>query len=262
MRTDADRFFSLLDTDRDGVIGPEELVQYEWELAPDIQLSSKLKRRAGEPAAAPKPAAEKDQETRPWRRQEGEPDGAAGGLQGAARYGLLNMPEPVAAADADFDRAITRAEFEAAALTRFQLLDHAHRGVLTLDALDADWTSVLAKLHQKKHPGGEADTRVGVPLPADRQMGRPKRVGPAGYRHVARIQRHAAEVPAVAEHVGDRQLRRQHDDVHRGDVRHGPESPRVATDGREHEPEHRHLSGRPGRVYRQLLAWPYPVPVS
>ena len=168
MRTDADRFFSLLDTDRDGVIGPEELVQYEWELAPDIQLSSKLKRRAGEPAAAPKPAAEKDQETRPWRRQEGEPDGAAGGLQGAARYGLLNMPEPVAAADADFDRAITRAEFEAAALTRFQLLDHAHRGVLTLDALDADWTIVLAKLHQKKHPGDEADTRVGVPLPADR----------------------------------------------------------------------------------------------
>ena len=28
----------------------------------------------------------------------------SGGLQGGARYGLLNIPEPVAAADADFDR--------------------------------------------------------------------------------------------------------------------------------------------------------------
>ena len=168
MRADADRFFTRLDADHDGAIGPEELIQYEWELAPDIQLSSKLKRRAGEAATAPKPAAETDQESRPWRRQEGEPDAAAGGLQGAARYGLLNMPEPVAAADTNFDRAITRAEFEAAALARFQLLDHAHRGVLTLDALDADWTSVLAKLHEKKHRGDAADTRVGAPLPADR----------------------------------------------------------------------------------------------
>jgi hypothetical protein len=168
MRADADRFFTLLDTDRDGVIGPEELVQYEWELAPDIQLSSKLKRRPGEAAVAPKSAGQTDERARPWRREEGEPDGASGDLQGAARYGLLNLPEPVAAADADFDRAITRAEFEAAALARLKLLDRAHRGVLTLDALDADWTSVLAKLHQKKHRSDEADTRLGVPLPPDR----------------------------------------------------------------------------------------------
>ena len=39
--------------------------------------------------------------------------GSDGALQGAARYGLLNIPEPVAAADTDFNRAITLEEFSA-----------------------------------------------------------------------------------------------------------------------------------------------------
>src|SRR5205814_4402577 len=41
MQADADRFFATLDTDGDGQIGPEELIHYEWELAPDVQLSSR-----------------------------------------------------------------------------------------------------------------------------------------------------------------------------------------------------------------------------
>jgi Ca2+-binding EF-hand superfamily protein len=168
MRADADRFFALLDTDGDGLIGPEELIQYEWELAPDVQLSSRLKRHPGE-AAPPKAAGEVEQtaEHRRYRRGDGEPDSLTG-LQGAARYGLLNLPEPVAAADADFDRAVTRPEFEAAALYRFQLLDRDRRGAITLDALEAAWTSVLAALHQGKHRLDETDTRIGAPLPPDR----------------------------------------------------------------------------------------------
>jgi Ca2+-binding EF-hand superfamily protein len=168
MVADADRFFALLDTDHDGLIGPEELIQYEWELAPDVQLSSKLKRRPGDPIAAPKATSEIDQDSnsRRRRRDAGDSDGPSGGLQGAARYGLLNMPEPVAAADADFDRAITRAEFEAAALARFQLLDRDHRGALTLDVLEAAWTIVLANVHQRKNRADETDTRLGAPLPA------------------------------------------------------------------------------------------------
>ena len=43
--------------------------------------------------------------------------------KGAARYALLNMPQPVAAADANFDRAVTTDEFRRAAAQRFQLLD-------------------------------------------------------------------------------------------------------------------------------------------
>jgi Ca2+-binding EF-hand superfamily protein len=169
MRADADRFFAVLDTDGDGMIGPEELIQYEWELAPDVQLSSRLKRQPGEMAPA-KTADETGQssDARRQRRDLRDSGGSSGGLQGAARYGLLNMPEPVAAADSDFNRAITRSEFEAAALYRFQLLDRDHKGALSLGALEADWSAVLAALKKRGGSSNDADTRVGAPLPPDR----------------------------------------------------------------------------------------------
>jgi Ca2+-binding EF-hand superfamily protein len=168
MQADADRFFAVLDSDGDGQIGPDELIQYEWELAPDIQLSSRLKRQPGEAAPAKAPEdGEQGAKDRRYRRGDGEPDSLSG-LQGAARYGLLNMPEPVAAADADFNRAISRAEFQQAALDRFQLLDRDHRGALTLDRLEAMWGGVLATLHLRKPRKEPTDARVGAPLPPDR----------------------------------------------------------------------------------------------
>jgi hypothetical protein len=167
MVADAARFFATLDSDSDGEIGPEELIHYEWELAPDIQVNSRLQRLPGEAAPA-KPPEEADAESRRPRRGRGDADWLAGGLQGAARYGLLNMPEPVAAADADFNRAISRAEFDQAAVARFQLLDRVRRGGLTLAALESMWTDVLAALRQRKRPKDPLDTRVGAPLPPDR----------------------------------------------------------------------------------------------
>jgi Ca2+-binding EF-hand superfamily protein len=167
MVADADRFFAALDSDSDGEIGPEELIHYEWELAPDIQLSSRLKRLPGEAAPA-KPSEDADATGRRPRHGRRDADGQAGGLQGAARYGLLNMPEPVAAADADFNRAISRAEFGQAAVARFQLLDRDRRGALSLPALESMWTGVLATLKQRKRRAEPLDTRVGAPLPPDR----------------------------------------------------------------------------------------------
>jgi Ca2+-binding EF-hand superfamily protein len=165
MKADADRFFATLDSDGDGQIGPEELIHYEWELAPDVQLSSRLKRQPGEATPIKRPEfAEDSPDARRYRRGDGEPDTLIG-LQGAARYGLLNMPEPVAAADADFNRAISRAEFEQAALERFQLLDGDRRGALDLARLEAMWTGVLAKVHDRKRRSEPVDTRVGAPLP-------------------------------------------------------------------------------------------------
>jgi Ca2+-binding EF-hand superfamily protein len=169
MKADADRFFATLDIDGDGLIGPEELIHYEWELAPDVQLSARLRRRPGEAAPTRSPAGPANEPSdagRSFRRRgDAEPQSVAGGLEGAARYGLLNMPEPVAAADANFDRAITRAEFKQAALERFQLLDRDHRGALTLAGLEAMWSSVLAKLHDRSHKAEQVDERVGAPLP-------------------------------------------------------------------------------------------------
>ena len=52
-------------------------------------------------------------------------------LQGAGRYGYIATPEPVTAADVNFDGMITRAEFMAAASRRFEMLDFRQDGALT-----------------------------------------------------------------------------------------------------------------------------------
>jgi Ca2+-binding EF-hand superfamily protein len=164
MQADADRFFALLDSDGDGEIGPDELVAYEWELAPDVQVNAKLRRMPAEAAASPR--EERPNERR--RREDRDSNWMNEGLQGGARYGLLNMPEPVAAADADFNRGISGAEFRQAALERFQLLDSGKSGQLTLPGLEALRTTVLANLKQRTPKKGTPDSRVGAPLPPER----------------------------------------------------------------------------------------------
>jgi len=162
MQADADRFFATLDTNRDGEIDPDELVHYEWEVAPDIQVMSRTLRAPG----APIPIAKKsgDEHGRERRKAEAD-DWSSGGLQGGARYALLNIPEPVAAADTNFDRGITLAEFRAAALDRFQLLDSKRQGRLTLAELEA-MRPVTSTAKRRLKPDPDAvDKRVGNPLP-------------------------------------------------------------------------------------------------
>jgi Ca2+-binding EF-hand superfamily protein len=163
MQADAKRFFGTIDSNGDGEIDPEELVNYEWEIAPDIQLMTKTRRAPGEPAPEPSKAERErayldDVSPRPGRRHREE------GLQGAARYSLLNLPEPVAAADADFNRGISAAEFQQAAIDRFQLLDSAHQGRLTLAQLQVLRASYLATGKAPKKSGAP-DARIGSPLP-------------------------------------------------------------------------------------------------
>jgi hypothetical protein len=166
MIVDADRFFATLDTDHDGEIDPDEVANYEYEIAPDIQVMSRTQRAPGQPAPAAQQSDDDqrhDRERMKRRAAEDEANlGFGGALQGAARYGLLNLPEPVAAADTDFNRAITIDEFRAAAITRFQLLDSGNRGRLTLAQLEAlrpdPWT-------KHKRDDKAADPRIGNPLP-------------------------------------------------------------------------------------------------
>jgi Ca2+-binding EF-hand superfamily protein len=167
MQADADRFFALLDTDHDGEIGPDELVHYEWEIAPEIQVMSKTRRAPGEASANPKRSPgrwESESEDGATMERRGRRDRKSGGLQGAARYGLLNIPEPVAAADADFNRGISRNEFSEAAIARFQLLDTAHRGRLGLAQLQAVRAAALAAGGVKPEKDA-VDRRLGSPLP-------------------------------------------------------------------------------------------------
>jgi len=167
MQADADRFFARLDSNHDGGIDPEEIATYEWEVAPDVQVNSQWKRPRGEVAAKP----ESDRDHSAWdgsRKREDRYDGyRSDGLQGAARYGLLNIPQPVASADADLNRLITLTEFRKAASYRFKLLDNYGQGRITLPELEARLPT-RPKGKQAKPRKDAADTRIGSPLPGSK----------------------------------------------------------------------------------------------
>jgi len=134
MQADADRFFALLDVNHDGEIDPDEISRYETQVAPEIQsghfgfasfdTDSESGARGGRG------------DRRGSREKPGFFRGGEDQHQGAGRYGLLDLPEPVVSADADFNRGVSRAEFQAAAGQRFLALDMDHKGYLTLPILE------------------------------------------------------------------------------------------------------------------------------
>ena len=165
MRTDAERFFARLDANQDGRIDSEERMTYESEIAPEVQSNSQWKRTRQEIAAEARSGDDSDRRDlrRRWDRNI---DGyQLDGLQGAARYGLLNLPEPVAGADADFDRFVSLDEFRRAAAYRFGLLDSEGAGRLNLKKLEARLPSRPKDGRRLKRPKNKIDTRIGVPVP-------------------------------------------------------------------------------------------------
>ncbi|HZU50516.1 MAG TPA: EF-hand domain-containing protein [Sphingomicrobium sp.] len=168
MVADAERFFATLDTNHDGQIDPDELNHYEWDVAPEIQVNSRTRRRPGE--AVPLAAANGNDEDLRGKRHRRSDDGDSalglnGALQGAARYGLLNIPEPVAAADSDFNRAISLEEFRQAAIERFRLLDTGHQGKITLEQLEVLRRQLQDAAARRGHGASEWDDRLGNPVP-------------------------------------------------------------------------------------------------
>lgn len=171
MQADADRFFATLDTDHDGEIRSEELVHYEWEVAPDVQVMSRTRPTAGETAADPHAGRGDDAGHRSRGDDAGNPrksrfrTGNNYGFEGAGRYALLDMPEPVAAADTSFDGGISLAEFRQAAARRFALLDVGHQNKLTLAGLESLLPSARSAGRNSKRDKNSPDTRIGNPLP-------------------------------------------------------------------------------------------------
>ncbi len=167
IQADADAFFTRLDGNRDGQIDPDEIKVYEWEIAPEIQVNSSWRRPRGQAAPQPaKPETGLDRHLgdQGWQRRGDDHDGyQIDGLQGAARYGLLNIPQPVTSADADFNRAISLAEFRQAAETRFRLLDSSGQGRIGLAELEAR-LPIRPEGRRKRHKNA-SDTRIGQPFP-------------------------------------------------------------------------------------------------
>jgi hypothetical protein len=131
MQQDAERFFAILDTNRDGEIDPDEISHYENVVAPEVTSGSSF-----------------------GMMEPGAPGGGGGGRhrhngggnffrgaendqhQGAGRFGLLDLPEPVVSADSNFNRGVSLAEFRQAAAQRFMALDIDHHGYLILAGLE------------------------------------------------------------------------------------------------------------------------------
>lgn len=148
-RADALHSFKVLDLNGDGVIDGLELQHYEHDVVPEIGIMA-----FDEPGAGQRPARHQPVGGRTGtgaggqgRRATAADDPAqlladqsnrvapGAGRDGAARYSLLNEPEPISAADADVDGKVTLAEWMAQTDRRFAKLDHAKTGRLTLDSL-------------------------------------------------------------------------------------------------------------------------------
>lgn len=139
LQADAERFFALLDVNHDGEIDPDEITRYENVVAPET--------RAGEHFASMLETSGDEGEAG-HRGRGGRPGGGGGRRtpgfvrggddqhQGAGRFGLLDLPEPVVSADSDFNRGVSLAEFRQAAVQRFLALDLDHKGFLTLAGLE------------------------------------------------------------------------------------------------------------------------------
>jgi hypothetical protein len=124
LQADSDRFFATLDRDRSGEIDPEEMSIYENQIAPEIKLYQRgqdKRPRTGKQRHEAKQAA----------RQRADYEAP----YGAGLWASLNIPEPIASADYDLNRGISRAELDRAAATRWPLLDTANRGYLTFGTL-------------------------------------------------------------------------------------------------------------------------------
>jgi Ca2+-binding EF-hand superfamily protein len=130
MQKDSERFFATLDSNHDGEIDPDEITHYETAVAPEISTA-----HLGFAALG----GGDEGEGRGGRRRHGRgwsDGGVDDGHQGGARYGLLDLPEPVVSADFDFNRGVSLSEFRRAATQRFVALDVDHQGKLTLGVLE------------------------------------------------------------------------------------------------------------------------------
>ena len=138
MQQDAERFFAILDTNHDGEIDPDEITHYETVIAPDGPGLRLALAEGGDDPGSGKPGSPPGGGQFRHHRGDGSWGGgrSAGGPQGRAQFGLLDLAEPVVSADSDFNRGVSLNEFKSAAAKRFSALDVDHRGLLTLDVLE------------------------------------------------------------------------------------------------------------------------------
>jgi hypothetical protein len=161
-RADAERFFAVLDRNKDGVIDSREIYIYEHNYVPEIlpqrgadaggllvRVAMQLGGGSGlgdggfgsgvtsstdATRTAPDP-------TNPRQRLDSS--------QGAVQFSLFAAPEPVASADRNLDGKVSLKEFQAQSDRHFAALDTKMRGYLTLDDLPKTDFEIAVKAKRK-----------------------------------------------------------------------------------------------------------------
>jgi Ca2+-binding EF-hand superfamily protein len=152
-RADAARFFKVLDENGDGVIDGFEVSDYEHKIAPELaeQAEGRLpgqfapRDQGAQHEDRPKPG---QRTTEPHRDAHEAGPGGPGRARGIAQ--LIDEPEPVTGADFNLDSHITMAEWMRATDQRFDLLDTAKTGRLTLDGLRAKMAELQKRQQQQQ----------------------------------------------------------------------------------------------------------------
>jgi len=142
LEADAARFFAMLDRNHDGEIDPDDIDYYETMLAPEIRSGGGMGMGGGFRGGGGGGRGRGGGRHRGGGGGEGMGEGMGQGgggarpqayetRQGAARFGYLDYPEPVTAADRNFNRGVDPQEFRRAADERFALLDANGDGRIT-----------------------------------------------------------------------------------------------------------------------------------
>ncbi len=151
------RFFATLDQDHDGMLRPDEILLYERDIAPEVQSGGGGGydgRRGGFDAGGDfGKLNQQDQDT--GSTEIGDYGQVARDMRaerpsGGGRFGLINIPEPVASMDTDFSGTVTQQEMRAAAHRRFVLLQGEATGGLTLDGLPKTWAQLHPRRERKR----------------------------------------------------------------------------------------------------------------
>lgn len=156
-RADALHSFKVLDTNGDGVIDGFEVQAYERNIVPEIGVMAfdegpepgqRRTRGGGNPrgeggagpvggpgAGGGMGGSRSGRDPAQMLADQANQPIKGAGREGAARFSLLNEPEPILAADTDLDGKVTLAEWMARTDRRFAKLDHLKNGRLTLQSL-------------------------------------------------------------------------------------------------------------------------------
>jgi hypothetical protein len=151
LEADAVAFFKTIDANHDGVVDGFEVSDYEQKIAPEIlPRIARLTARDIPPLPArrsdgqPQTDQERFELPIPGLRRRPQPGGAMA-------LGLTREPEPVAAADTDFDGKVSRAEMLAAARRHFATLDLDHDGRIPRTELPSTPAELIAEKAERKH---------------------------------------------------------------------------------------------------------------